>query len=107
LRNFEKFFKHGEDESEEVRVMMRLSRSPSLVVWLLWHSAAVVAITLIPSELRLARAVWSLPTPDLAFLIGIAATYLVAIFILTFWTRRERTVSLLELVGIVTAVAIS
>ena len=84
--------------------MTRFSRPSSLAVWLLWHSAAVVTITLIPSQLWMADAVWSLPTHYTAFLSGIAATYLISIFILTLWTRRERTVSLLELVCIVTAV---
>ena len=77
--------------------MRTLTRPPSLVVWLLWHAVAAAAITLIPSQLRLARSVWALPAEEIAFLIGVAATYLVSILILTLRTRRQRSISLLEL----------
>ncbi len=83
--------------------MRRLSRPSSLTVWLLWHAAAVVVMTLIPSQLRLGPLV-SLPDWEIAFLIEIAATYLASILILTLWTRGGRTVSLLELVLIVSGV---
>jgi cytochrome c2 len=83
--------------------MRRLSRPPSLTVWVLWHAAAVVVMTLVPSQLRLGTLV-SLPPWAATFLVELAATYVASIVILTFWTRGGRTVSLPELVWIVSAV---
>src|SRR4029453_15043188 len=62
---------------------------PSLTVWLLWHAAAAVVVTLIPSQLRLGG-LMSLPDCQIAFLIEIAATYLASILVLTLWTRGGR-----------------
>jgi len=84
--------------------MTRVSRPPSLAVWLVWHASAVVAITLIPSQLRLARAVWSLPDDYISFLMGIAAAYVITVLILTFRTRQKRTIALLELACTIAAV---
>src|SRR4030095_5866299 len=82
----------------------RLSRPPSLTVWLLWHAAAAVVVTLIPSPRRLGG-LMSLPDWQIAFLIEIAATYLASILVLTLWTRGGRSVWLLELGLIVSGVS--
>src|SRR4029453_5919125 len=91
------------DLKEDGYAMRRLSRPPSLTVWVLWHAAAVVVMTLVPSQ-RGVGCLGALPPWESTFLVQIAATYVASILILTFWTRGGRTVSLPELVWIVSAV---
>ena len=83
---------------------MKFSRKSGLAFWTTWHLIAVIALIVIPGLLIFGKPAWAFSDTEVTFLTGIALSYLACVLILTWLSRKGKTLSLSELVLVIFAV---